>query len=94
MFTIAGLVLLFLVFGGFILVAKLLLGLIVIPFKIGFFAIKLLLGILFGIPLLILGGIALVAIVPVALVALPFLLLALVLGVLVLPIVAIVKIFT
>ena len=94
MFEMAGLFLLFAVVGGILLLAKLLFGLIVIPFKIGFFAIKMVLGLLLGLPLLILGGVALIAILPVALLALPLLILALVIGIFVLPIIAIVKIFT
>jgi hypothetical protein len=94
MFELAGLFLVFAVVGVFVFLAKLLFGLILIPFKIGFAAIKLVLGLLLGLPLLILGGIAVVALVPVGLILLPLLLVALVVGILVLPIVAIVKIFT
>ena len=94
MFHMAGLFLVFVVFGGIFLLAKLLFGLVTIPLKIGFFAIKFLLGLLLGLPLLILGGVALVALLPVALLALPLLLLALVLGIFILPVVLIAKIFT
>ncbi len=71
-----------LIFGVFVLLIKLLLALIVLPLKIGIGAVKIVAGLLIGIPLLILLG---VIVAPVAIVTFG------ILGILLLPFVLLVK---
>jgi hypothetical protein len=73
MLEIAALLGVFLVLGIVFLLGKLLLGLFLIPLKIGIGALKLLVFIFVGIPLLILGCLVLGVLLPAALVLLPVL---------------------
>ncbi len=67
-----GLIGFFLVFGCLFLLAKVALGLVLLPIKIGIGLAKALLVLLLGIPLVILGCVALGVVLPIVLFALPF----------------------
>ncbi len=90
MLELAGLFFLFLVAGVVFVAAKLLFKLICLPITVGFWAVKLLFGLLFT----VLGGLALLVLLPIGLLALPLLIVAGVFGVLLLPVFLLVKIFT
>ena len=78
MFALGGLFLIFLIVGMCVLAAKVLFALALIPFKIGFGIVKLLVIMLIGIPVFILGATLAIAAIPillvVGLVAAPFVL--------------------
>ena len=90
MLTLGGLFLIMVVIGFAILSVKLIVALFLIPLKLGLGLVKLLIGILIGIPLLILGLTVAVVAIPTLIVAIPVLIL---LGLIVAPFAIAGKIF-